>query len=154
MGTINYKTSDFITIGYNLNFVDYDDEFYHEIITDYYEQVKSRLEQEYFYYWHIKLEPGYYEGFYINIENNFPWCFDNYSEKLAAQKEITQIKKFLLECINDFECCSVYPGWGTGYANYKNSLTDLNVAIKAMREEIKNTCTYKTLPESEKIPLW
>lgn len=31
MGTIKYKTSDFITIGYNCNFIDYD-EFYYEIV--------------------------------------------------------------------------------------------------------------------------
>ena len=40
MGAINYGTSDYITIGYNLNSVDYEDEFYDDIITDYYDQVK------------------------------------------------------------------------------------------------------------------
>ena len=50
MGTINYKTSDFVTIGYNCNFIDYDDEFYNEIIQDYYEQVNYRLKEEYFVY--------------------------------------------------------------------------------------------------------
>ena len=151
MGAINYFTSDYITIGYNLSFVDYEDEFYHEIITDYYEQVKSRLEQEYFYYWHVKLEPGYYEGFSIDIENNFPWCFDNFREKREALKEITEIKNFLLECINDFECCAVFPGWCTKYHDHDESIKLLNAAIKEMREEVKNTCTFRTLPESEKI---
>ena len=58
MGTINYKTSDYITIGYNCDFIDYDDEFWNDIVTDYYEQVKYRLEQLYFYYWRVKIEPG------------------------------------------------------------------------------------------------
>lgn len=151
MGTINYLTSHFITIGYNLNFVDYDDEFYNDIITDYYEQVKARLEQEYFYYWHVKIEPGYYEGFSISIENNFPYCFDDYTEKRAALKEITQIKKFLLDCINDFECCAVSPGWCTTYYNRHDTLKILNAGIKEMREYIKTVATWYTLHKSEKI---
>lgn len=48
MGAINYKTSDYITIGYNLNYVDYEDEFYHEIINDYYDQIKYTLENSVF----------------------------------------------------------------------------------------------------------
>ena len=143
MGAINYFTSEYITIGYDLNNIDYEDEFYHEIITDYYDQVKSRLEQEYFYYFHVTIKPGYYEGFTIDIENNFPCFFDDYIEKQEAQKEVTQIKKFLLECINDFECCAVFPGWCTGYADYKKSLEELNAAVYEMRQTIKSTPTYK-----------
>ena len=152
MGAVNYFTSKYITIGYNLNNIDYEDEFYNEIINDYYEQVKQRLEQEYFYYWHVEIKPGYYEGFTIDIENNFPWCFDNCREKRAALKEVTQIKKFLVECITDFECCAVFPGWCTKYADYKESIKRVNQAAQAMKDEVKNTCTYYTLPESEKIP--
>ena len=142
MGTINYKTSDFITLGYNCNNIDYEDEFYHEIIQDYYDQIAYRLKQEDFYYFHIELEPGYYEGYSLNIEFNFNVCFDNWEDKPAAQKEITQIKKFLLECINDFECVAVYPGWCTGYADYKRTLRELNGAIKLMRRVAKATPTY------------
>lgn len=152
MGTINYKTSDFITLGYNCNNIDYDDEYYHEIITDYYDQIAHRLTQYYFYYFHVSLEPGYYEGYYIDIEHNFTYCYDNYNEKRAALKEITQIKKFLLECINDFECIAVAPGWCTGYADYKTTLKELAAAIDEMRETVKNTPTWATLPESDKIP--
>jgi hypothetical protein len=151
MGTINYKTSDFITLGYNCNNIDYEDEFYHEIITDYYDQIKYRLDQERFYYFHVVLEPGYHEGYSINIEFNFSYCFDNYEDKRQAQKEITQIKKFLLECVNDFECVSVYPGWCTGYADYKTTLQELDAAIYEMRQTVKSTPTWATLPASEKI---
>lgn len=151
MGAINYFTSDYITIGYNLNNIDYEDLFYNDIITDYYDQVNISLKQYSFYYWNVTIKPGYYEGFTIDIENNFPWCFDDYREKRAALKEVTQIKNFLLECINDFECGSVYPGWGTGYADYNGSIEDLKSAVEQMKQEVKNTPTYYTLPESEKI---
>ena len=142
MGTINYKTSDYITLGYNCNNIDYEDDFYHEFISDLYEQIKYRLNQEYFYYFHVTLEPGYYEGYSINIEFNYPVCFDNWEEKQAAQKEITEIKKFLLECISDFECVACYPGWCTGYADYKETLEELNAATCLMREKVKSTPTY------------
>lgn len=141
MGAINYKTSKYITVGYNLNYVDYDDEVYPEIIADYYDQVKYRLNQERFSIFTVELEPGYYEGFSIDIKLNYCY-FDDYIEKQEAQKEITQIKKFLLECINDFECCVVFPGWCTSYKDYNESLTLLNRAIQEMREAVKKTPTY------------
>ena len=142
MGTINYKTSDFITLGYNCNNIDYDDEFYHEIITDYYDQIRYGLEKERFYYFHVTLEPGYYEGHSINIEFNFSVCFDCWEDKAAAQKEITEIKAFLLECVNDYECVAVFPGWCTGYADYNETLKELSAAIHEMRETVKQTPTY------------
>lgn len=154
MGTINYKTSDFITIGYNCNYIDYDDEFYNNLIQDYYEQVIYTLKKYDFYYFRVTVEPGYYEGFSINIEHNYNYCYDYSEEKRLAQKEITQIKKFLLECIEDFECVAVYPGWCTGYADYNKTLKELNGAIHEMRETVRNTPTWKTLPDSEKIPLF
>ena len=145
MGAINYHTSDYITIGYDLSinhddFEDYDD-FINYIDYDY-EDIKYLLEQEDFYYFHITIKAGYYEGFSIDIENNFPLCFENYAEKLEAQKEITRIKKFLINCLN-YGCCSVYPGWCTGYANRQQSLKDINNAIKKMRLDITQTPTFK-----------
>ena len=151
MGTINYKTSDYITIGYNCNNIDYEDDFYSDIISDYYEQVCYTLKKYHFYYFHVNIEPGYYEGFSINIECNYSYCFDSYEDKKEAQKEITQIKQFLLECINDYECTAVYPGWCTGYADYKTTLKELSDAVREMRETVKNTPTWYSLPRSEKI---
>ena len=53
MGAINYYTSDFITLGYNCNWIDYEDEFSHDIIQDYFNQIEYRLNQERFYYFNI-----------------------------------------------------------------------------------------------------
>lgn len=144
MGAINYKTSDFITVGYNCNNIDYDDEFYNEFINDCYEQAEILLKKQHFYYFHITIEPGYYEGFSIDIENNFAICFDSYEDKQLAQKEITSIKEFLSQCINYFDCCVVYPGWCTGYENYENSIKKLKQAIQEMRETVKDTPTFYT----------
>jgi hypothetical protein len=143
MGTINYGTSDFITIGYDCSVIDYDDKYHHEIIQDNYDQIAYRLKDYRFYYFNVKLEPGYYEGYYINIEFNYSLCLDDYHDKRAAQKEITLIKRFLLECINDFDCVACYPGWSTGYDTYNASLKELDDAIYLMRETVKQTPTYR-----------
>ena len=152
MGTINYKTSDFITIGYNCNNIDYEDEFTADLVNDYYDQAIFARARYDFYYFHVSVEPGYYEGFSIDIEHNFTYCYENYNEKRAALREITQIRKFLYECVCDFACCAVSPGWCTTYYDYKTTLEKSDAAILEMRETVKNTPTWRTLPEDDKIP--
>lgn len=142
MGTINYKTSDYITLGYNTNDIDYEDDFYFDDIECEYDEIKAILKKERFYYYHITIEPGYYEGFSIDIENNFSICFDDYAEKLEAQKEITRIKKFFIHIVNNYNVCAAFPGWCTGYADYKETIKEINDAINQMREEVRTTPTY------------
>ena len=141
MGAINYKTSDFITLGYNTNNIDYEEEFYNELINEEYEEIQYILDQKYFYYFLLKLEPGYYEGFTIDIEQNFPYCYSDYKEKIEALKEITQIKNFLLYIVNNFNINAVYPGWCTAYADYNKTIEEINAAISAMKTSVKNTPT-------------
>ena len=145
MGTINYKTSDFITLGYYTNNIDYEEEFYSEDIQIEYDEINALLKKEYFNYFHITLEPGYYEGFSIDIENNFSYCFDDYFEKLEAQKEITRIKKFLIYVVDHFNVCACFPGWCTGWADYKETISRINAAASEMRAAVKETPTYYKL---------
>lgn len=150
MGTINYKTSDYITLGYlDYSQQDFDEEYtpddYYTYEDDDYTQIKYLLEKQRFYYFHITIEPGYYSGFSINIEYNFSYCLDGYVEKLEAQKEITRIKNFMLYIVNNFNVCAVYPGWCTGYADHKQTLKEIDAALKEMRDAVKNTPTYYTL---------
>ena len=144
MGTINYGTSDYITIGYNCSDLDYNDPFYYESIQDDFVELTYILGNYNFYYFHVVIKSGYYEGFYIDIEHNFNYCYDSYENKRLAQKEITQIKQFLLSCL-DFGCCSVYPGWCMGYADYKTTLKDIDAAIYNMREEVRKTPTWNNI---------
>lgn len=151
MGTINYGTSDYITIGYNCDLIDYDNyEDCADVVQWCYDKISDRLEQERFYYFDIKVKPGYYEGFYIDIEYNYSYCLDNYTDKRWAQMEITSIKKFLLDCVNYFDCCVVYPGWCTRYLDNVTTLKEINGAIKDMRDTVKSTPTWARLPKSEK----
>lgn len=150
LGAINYKTSDFITIGYNLNNID-DINVDFVLVQDDFENVEYMLKQYNFYYFNVTLEPGYYQGFSINIEFNFSWCFDCWQDRKDAQKEITQLKQFLIDCIKNYNCCAVAPGWCTTYYNYKESLNKLNQAIKEIRQHVKSIPTFNKLKAAGEI---
>ena len=166
MGTINHKTSDYITMAnYPLCACDLEkdpdfmdciregvkeyggtiEEAIETYIRDVEEEdffnVENILEKYDFYYFHVVIEPGYYEGFSIQIENNFQVYFDCWEDKRDAQKEITRIKAFLLECA-DCGIVQCFPGWCTGYANREETIEGIKEAVKAMREEVKATPTW------------
>ena len=149
MGAVNYYTSDYITVGLipfdSDDFIDEDENIDYEAMNfeyEYmYETIETILKKYDFYYFHVVIKPGYYDGFTIDIENNFSICFDTWEDKRNAQKEITQIKLFLLECIN-FGMVKVCPGWSTSYYTTEETKKELNSAILEMREEVKNTPTY------------
>ena len=161
MGAINYYTSDYITLGVNINDLhddiesEFDDEYTRDYyisdyINDLYDDIDNVLKGENFYYFHLQLNPGYYEGFSIDIEFNFGYCLDSWEDRRHAQKEITRIKAFLLKCINDFGLCAVSPGWCTAYYEYAATLDKLNNAIKEMRATVQNTPTWAQVLREEK----
>lgn len=166
MGAINYFTSDYITLGikpYDAFDLEKDADFMEELreqikeyggtmeaaideyISDSYEcdreNVESILSRYSFCYYHITIKPGYYEGFTLDIESNFPVAFDGWKDRRECQKEITQLKKCLLECAGvGLVSCS--PGWCTGYSDYKGTCKAIGAAIKDMREETRHTPTW------------
>ena len=77
------------------------------------------------------------------MENNFPVFFDDYEEKKEALAEIREIEQYLKDNAGN-GLVSVYPGWCTGYADYKQTLKDIRKAAKEMREDVKATPTYRT----------
>lgn len=175
MGTINYGTSDYITMGirpydaaemqHDPDFVEYinataveygttpETELDNYIMDSYdadYENAAAILDNYNFYYFHITIKPGYYEGLYLEIENNFPVFYDDIIEKKEAQKEITDIKKMLIDLAGvGFVACT--PGWCTGYADYKGTLKAINAAIKEIRTEARFTPCYRTYARAEMI---
>lgn len=140
MGTINYFTSDYITIGYNCNFIESDNDFY--FLEDDFNQIDYLLNNENYKYFSVTITPGYYQGFSIDIKFELLYFYDC-DEKREAQREITRIKTFLLKCINDFGLCAISPGWCTSYFDHNESIKRLNAAIKEMRETVKHTPTEK-----------
>lgn len=75
-------------------------------------------------------------------KSNFPIAFDNWEDRKAAQREITQIKKCLIE-LAGVGLVACFPGWCTGYLDYKGTMQRINEAIKEMREEVKATPPWR-----------
>lgn len=166
MGAVNYFTSDYITMGIepysaydfenDLDFMnalrdevnEYGgtlDEAFESYIQTSYEademNIEFILEKYSFDYFHVTIKPGYYEGFTLDIENNYPVAFDGWEDKRAAQREITSLKKCLIECAGaGMVQCS--PGWCTGYNDYGGTIKAIGAAIKVMRDEVNNTPTW------------
>lgn len=152
MGAINYKRSEFITIGLKpfdpRDFEDENGDMDTEAMQISYEAAlegfKDILSKYDFYYFHVTIKPGYYEGFTIDIENNFGLCYDCYADKLDALKEVTQLKKLLLEYA-DSGLCEVHPGWVTAYLSHEDTVKDIRAAMKELKMKIKSTPTYTVL---------
>lgn len=150
MGTINYATSNYITIGLKpYDYEDFEDEngnidydMMNEYYQDDYNNIEAILNKYYFHYFHVVIKPGYYEGFSIDIENNYGVCYDSWQDRKEALKEATQIKLFLLECI-DNGLCKCSPGWCTGYYDRAESVKAVKQAVKEMKEEIRSIPTWE-----------
>lgn len=162
MGAINYFTSDYITIGVNINELydgieeEFDDDFDRDLyiadyINDLYDDIENMLIKENFYYFNVRLRPGYYEGFSIDIEYNFGYCLDSWQDRREAFKEITSITAFLLKCINRYGLTAVSPGWCTTYYDTAATIEKLKSAIKEMRDTVKNTPTWQQVRRAGEI---
>ena len=167
MGTFNYFTSDYITMGlkpYYASDLENDHDFMEELqkevdeyggtieeaLNNYIsacyesdcENIECELNKYNFQYYHITIKPGYYEGFTLDIENNFPIAFDGWEDRREANKEITKIKQLLIDCAG-LGLVACYPGWCTGYADYTGTIKAISAAIKEMREEVKAIPTWR-----------
>lgn len=166
MGTINYSTSDYITMGLKpYNKTDFENDLYfmeeareqvqeyggtlENVIDDYisrcyeddFANIETELNKHNFQYYHITIKPGYYEGFTLNIENNYCVALDSWEDRREMNKEITQIKQLLLECA-ELGLVACYPDWCTGYEDYNGTIKAIKAAIKEMRAEVKATPTW------------
>ena len=159
MGAINYKNNDyFISIGFDLDNFESDISDANYWACDMYDVIQDKIKKYNFYYYDVKLYSGYYDGFYLDIR--LTWIFlDNYKEKQEANKELTQIKNFLLWCINNCCCVSYSANWITTYKTPKETIKLLKQAIKKEREKIKKLKTDRqvakmTKPERAAIGLY
>lgn len=164
MGTINYRSSDIITVG--VRPYDYDDmkkayiEFLQEdtgdtinpdcvsdsavydYISDIYnidfENAEFYLNELNLYHYSVDIKSGYYDGLYIDITDPGYLFFDDSSERQEVRDELKAIKNFLINCVN---CgwCVCYPGWCTGYCDYNNSIKAIQEAYEKALDTINHT---------------
>lgn len=107
-----------------------------------YKECNNILNNYNFNYYDINIESGYYEGFYLTIDFKYNY-FNDFIEKQQAQKEITQVKKCLLELINSCGLVSYHAWWCTTYYSKEKTLDMLNEFIKKERVRINDTLTDK-----------
>lgn len=162
MGTINYKTSDYITLAIKpYDYDDYKTPDFMEFIADewgvnleddneVFEAINEQMSIDYnceyenaeaimnkydYYYFNVSLEYGYYEGFSLNLELEYN-CFEDEEERAEATEEVRNINKMLLELsgVGMVACC---PSWCTTYYNYEQTQQKIDEATKEMTEEVK-----------------
>lgn len=164
MGTVNYKTSDIITIGYrpvDAWDLEHDDYFMKEArkqseeygdsiddiilaeIENYTEddQIRAQeaLDKYSFEFFTVSIEPGYYEGFSIDITDNLPGEFYDDDEREHALKDVENLYSLLHELITDVCLCEVWPGWCTTYQDQAHSLRAIRKAHRELIAEINDT---------------
>lgn len=151
MGTINYYKNKYITLGVNVNYLyeektefDDNDMYFDEdtYLLDYFDEIQDIINKYNFEFFKVELKPGYYEGFYLYIEDCDYMFLDNTKEKNELLKEITKLKKLLIELVeNGLVAC--FPGWCTSYLSNEGSKEEIKEAIKQMKQDIKKIPTYK-----------
>ena len=164
MGTVNYKTSDIITLGlrpYEARDFELDPDFMEDArercdengcslfdwiegtINEYTEDdrqtAKHIISRYSFEFFHVSIEPGYYEGFSVNISDDLPGEYWDAEEREQALTDAANLGDMLKELVNDaclVECC---PGWCTTYQDPAHSLMNVKKAMRELIAEINDT---------------
>lgn len=164
MGTINFKTSDYITLGYKIrdswdishdpifkNFIleemyanGYDDsdfEWYSEMrINEYaesdYDEISSALDRQRFSFFDIKLENGYYEGFQLLISANYDPDFLTKDDRIDFLAEVSHIREFLNLCV-DYGMLECHPWWCTTWERADTTRADIDRVCDRIKEEFE-----------------
>ena len=150
MGTINYGRNKVFCVGLDI-YSDWYDNLeeieQEEYVEDMLFETKTILEKYSFEYFKVKIEYGYYDGFYLDIEDEYAW-FNTYEDKLNAIKELSNIKRLIVELL-ELGLVNYIAGWCTTIYEYKEHkkeiLKELNESIKEQKELVKKQYTDKTL---------
>lgn len=155
MGTINYMTSDILTLAtpvpYDYNELEAQAEeiaaeiggdtrdIMYRLIRDMEDDDRANAEEILrFYrsdYYPVKLEPGYYEGLQLVIDAYRPEEYDDEREKYKALAELEELAG-ILEELAGIGFMETFPGWGTSYSNYQKTIEAIRDAIEAEKAEI------------------
>ena len=136
MGAVNYGTSDYITIGFNLSlFTDSDEAT--AASADYYAHVAETMDNLTNEYFSIDICEGYYEGFYITIAPDL--YIPDHEARQDAVSAAYHVCSLLKYAVRECCCCKVSPGWCTGYAMEGESIEAINIAYADMLMDISDS---------------
>ena len=128
MGAVNYKTSNYITLGFDLSKDFESDDIKNATIDDAYESVRTLINKYDFSYINVTAIWGYYEGFSLYIDEI---DLDDASENADEyHDDVKNLNKLLTDCVNDIGLVVVTPSWCTGYCDKSSSLEKIENAIR------------------------
>ena len=164
MGTVNYKTSDIITLGlrpYEPRDFELDPDFMEDArerceengcslfdwiegtineYTEYDRQTAADIISRYsFEFFQVSIEPGYYEGFSVNISDDLPGEYWDAEDRKQALTDAANLGDMLKELVNDACLVECWPGWCTTYQDPAHSLTDVRKAVRGLIYDINDT---------------
>lgn len=155
MGTINYKTGDVITLGFDVS-GDVEEDYgieEVELMREYIEDKAEDIDHEWF---KLDIDSGYYEGFYLAVDKNYSndnelkrevsegiikqevadmWKLTD-EEKEEIKAEVEELRKELKTLITEsFVVC--FPSWGTSYCGgIDENNTEIDKAIDKVISEL------------------
>lgn len=155
MGTINYKTGDVITLGFDVS-GDVEEDYgieEVEMMREYIEHKAEDIDHEWF---KLDIDSGYYEGFYLAVDKNYSndnelkrevsegiikqevadmWKLTD-EEKEEIKAEAEELRKELKTLITEsFVVC--FPSWGTSYCGgIDENNTEIDKAIDKVISEL------------------
>jgi hypothetical protein len=155
MGTINYKTGDVITLGFDVSGNVEEDYGIEEVemMREYIEAKAEDIDHEWF---KLDIDCGYYEGFYLAVNKNYStdkelkrevaegiikqevadmWRLTD-EEKEEIKAEAEELKTELKSLISEsFVVC--FPSWCTGYCGgIEENITEIDKAIDKVISEL------------------
>lgn len=163
MGTINYLTSDIITLVHDTN--EYDRDFIRDecilndsdvdpddvtdsdidfIIDNFINDQMSELENYVGFeaptmeFFKLSVKYGYYEGVQLVIDDETKYGFDSIEERDDALKEADTLKSALL-AVRELGFCACAPSWCTAYYDGEETLRRIDNAINDLKNRIANT---------------
>ena len=163
MGTINYFTSDIVTMVHDSNL--YDRDFIREecilndsdvdpddvtdadidfIIDNFINDQISELENYVGFdapameFFKLSVKYGYYEGAQLIIDDSTKYGFDSEEERADALKEADTLKTALLD-VYELGFCACAPSWCPKYYNHDETTQEIDNAINDLKSRITNT---------------
>jgi hypothetical protein len=154
MGTINYKTGDVITLGFDVS-GDVEEDYGIEEVEMMREYIEAKAEDIDHDWFNLDIDSGYYEGFYVAVNRSYNtdneldrdisngillesiadmWRLtDEMKEEVKVEAE--ELRKELKTLITEsFVVC--FPSWCTGYCDKVASMTEIDKAIDKVISEL------------------
>ena len=151
MGTINFNALININRLALVNEPETEEEEFEQSFYNYeLEEIQEELDKNDFYYFNLSINFGYYRGFCLKLENNTKYIYQNSKEKAEVLKELTAIKKVLLELIKKGLLWGCYPSWIYNKLPTAETIKQVNAIIKELKQETKRSYTEKTASKTNK----